>query len=102
MSALDDDEILQRILVRAAILADDELLASRKLCGRSEGGARRAASRSARPGTLFSTLVDFKRFFDDNAPLTDALPQFTAARLRYRAAQGSGVFCHRGVQAQQA
>jgi hypothetical protein len=31
LPAVDDDEILQRILVRAAILADDEQLASRKL-----------------------------------------------------------------------
>ena len=35
--ALDDDEILQRILVRAAILADDELLASRKLLRQIRG-----------------------------------------------------------------
>jgi hypothetical protein len=35
--ALDDDEILQRILVRAAILADDELLASRKLLQQIRG-----------------------------------------------------------------
>jgi hypothetical protein len=37
MSALDDDEILQRILVRAAVLADDELLASRKLLRQIRG-----------------------------------------------------------------
>ena len=37
MPALDDDEILQRILVRAAILADDELLASRKLLRQIRG-----------------------------------------------------------------
>lgn len=35
--ALDDDEILQRILVRAAILADDEQLASRKLLRQIRG-----------------------------------------------------------------
>lgn len=34
---LDDDEILQRILVRAAILADDEVLASRKLLKQIRG-----------------------------------------------------------------
>ena len=34
---VDDDEILQRILVRAAILADDELLASRKLLKQIRG-----------------------------------------------------------------
>jgi hypothetical protein len=37
ISALDDDEILQRILVRAAILADDEQLASRKLLRQIRG-----------------------------------------------------------------
>ena len=37
ISALDDDEILHRILVRAAILADDELLASRKLLRQIRG-----------------------------------------------------------------
>jgi Domain of unknown function (DUF4132) len=37
MPALDDDEILQRILVRAAVLADDELLASRKLLRQIRG-----------------------------------------------------------------
>jgi hypothetical protein len=35
--ALDDDEILHHILVRAAILADDELLASRKLLQQIRG-----------------------------------------------------------------
>jgi hypothetical protein len=37
MPALDDDEILHRVLVRAAILADDELLASRKLLRQIRG-----------------------------------------------------------------
>lgn len=37
IQALDDDEILHRILVRAAILADDELLASRKLLRQIRG-----------------------------------------------------------------
>jgi len=37
MAALDDDEIVQRILVRAAILADDELLAGRKLLKQIRG-----------------------------------------------------------------
>lgn len=37
MPALDDDEILQRILIRAAILADDELLASHKLLRQIRG-----------------------------------------------------------------
>jgi hypothetical protein len=37
LPAIDDDEILQRILVRAAILADDELLASRKLLKQIRG-----------------------------------------------------------------
>jgi hypothetical protein len=37
LPALDDDEILQRILVRAAILADDEQLASRKLLRQIRG-----------------------------------------------------------------
>jgi len=31
-------------------------------------------------GTLITTLVDFKTFFDANAPLQAVLPQFTAAR----------------------
>jgi hypothetical protein len=31
LPGVDDDEILQRILIRAAILADDEQLTSRKL-----------------------------------------------------------------------
>ena len=37
LPAIDDDEILQRILVRAAILADDEQLASRKLLKQIRG-----------------------------------------------------------------
>lgn len=37
LPALDDDEILRRILVRAAILADDEQLASRKLLRQIRG-----------------------------------------------------------------
>jgi Domain of unknown function (DUF4132) len=37
LPALDDDEILQRVLVRAAILADDERLASRKLLRQIRG-----------------------------------------------------------------
>jgi hypothetical protein len=37
LPAIDDDEILQRILVRAAILADDEQLASRKLLNQIRG-----------------------------------------------------------------
>jgi hypothetical protein len=37
LPALDDDEILQRILIRAAILADDEQLASRKLLKQIRG-----------------------------------------------------------------
>jgi hypothetical protein len=37
LPALDDDEILQRILIRAAILADDEQLASRRLLKQIRG-----------------------------------------------------------------
>lgn len=37
LPALDDDEILQRVLIRAAILADDEQLASRKLLKQIRG-----------------------------------------------------------------
>jgi hypothetical protein len=37
LPAMDDDEILHRILIRAAILADDELLASRKLLKQIRG-----------------------------------------------------------------
>jgi hypothetical protein len=37
LPAIDDDEILQRILVRAAILADDEQLAGRKLLKQIRG-----------------------------------------------------------------
>jgi Domain of unknown function (DUF4132) len=37
LPALDDDEILQRILIRAAILADDEQLASRKILKQIRG-----------------------------------------------------------------
>jgi hypothetical protein len=37
LPAVDDDEILERILVRAAILADDEQLASRKLLEQIRG-----------------------------------------------------------------
>jgi hypothetical protein len=37
LPAVDDDEILQRILIRAAILADDEQLASRKLLKQIRG-----------------------------------------------------------------
>jgi hypothetical protein len=37
LPALDDDEILRRILIRAAILADDEQLASRKLLKQIRG-----------------------------------------------------------------
>jgi hypothetical protein len=37
LPAIDDDEILQRILLRAAILADDEQLASRKLLKQIRG-----------------------------------------------------------------
>jgi hypothetical protein len=37
LPAIDDDEILQRILIRAAILADDEHLASRKLLRQIRG-----------------------------------------------------------------
>lgn len=37
LPAIDDDEILQRILIRAAILADDEQLASRKLLKQIRG-----------------------------------------------------------------
>ena len=37
LPAIDDDEILQRILIRAAILADDEHLASRKLLKQIRG-----------------------------------------------------------------
>lgn len=37
LPAIDDDEILQRILVRAAILADDDQLASRKLLKQIRG-----------------------------------------------------------------
>jgi ornithine decarboxylase len=34
----------------------------------------------SKAGTLITTLVDFKSFFDDNAPLRLVLPEFTAAR----------------------
>ncbi len=34
----------------------------------------------SKAGTLISTLVDFKRCFDRNAPLGEALPEFVAAR----------------------
>jgi hypothetical protein len=37
LPAIDDDEILQRILIRAAILADDEQLASRRLLKQIRG-----------------------------------------------------------------
>jgi hypothetical protein len=37
LPAVDDDEILQRVLIRAAILADDEQLASRKLLEQIRG-----------------------------------------------------------------
>ena len=37
LPALDDDEILSRILIRAAILADDEQLASPKLLRQIRG-----------------------------------------------------------------
>jgi hypothetical protein len=37
MPAIDDDEILHRTLIRAAILADDEHLASRKLLKQIRG-----------------------------------------------------------------
>jgi hypothetical protein len=37
LPAIDDDEILHRILIRAAILADDEQLASRKLLRQIRG-----------------------------------------------------------------
>ncbi|MBV8557041.1 MAG: hypothetical protein JO116_15875, partial [Planctomycetaceae bacterium] len=34
----------------------------------------------SKAGTLITTLVDFKTFFDHNAPLREVLPQFVAAR----------------------
>jgi ornithine decarboxylase len=34
----------------------------------------------SKAGTLITALVDFKRFFDANAPLAEVLPQFVAAR----------------------
>ena len=37
LPAIDDDEILHRILIRAAILADDEHLASRALLKQIRG-----------------------------------------------------------------
>jgi hypothetical protein len=37
LPALDDDEILQRILIRAAILADDDKIASSKLLKQIRG-----------------------------------------------------------------
>jgi ornithine decarboxylase len=36
----------------------------------------------SKAGTLITTLVDFKTFFDDNAPLRTVLPEFVAARPR--------------------
>ena len=40
----------------------------------------------SKAGTLVAALVDFKRYFDDNAPLRTVLPEFVAARPRvYRA-----------------
>jgi ornithine decarboxylase len=35
---------------------------------------------TSKAGTLITTLVDFKNFFDANAPLSDVLPRFTAAQ----------------------
>jgi arginine/lysine/ornithine decarboxylase len=34
----------------------------------------------SKAGTLITPLVDFKTFFDDNAPLRAVLPGFVAAR----------------------
>jgi len=34
----------------------------------------------SKAGTLITTLLDFKRFFDGNLPLRDVLPEFVAAR----------------------
>jgi len=34
----------------------------------------------SKAGTLITTLVDFKTFFDDNAPLREVLPEFVAER----------------------
>ncbi len=34
----------------------------------------------SKAGTLITTLLDFKRFFDGNFPLRDVLPEFVAAR----------------------
>jgi len=34
----------------------------------------------SKAGTLITTLVDFKTFFDDNTPLRTVLPEFVAAR----------------------
>ena len=34
----------------------------------------------SKAGTLITTLLDFKRFFDSNVPLREVLPQFVAAR----------------------
>src|SRR5262249_41757720 len=52
LSAVDDDEILQRILVRAAILAGDGHLAGRKLLNRSAASDR--AGRCGRDGRTSS------------------------------------------------
>ena len=34
----------------------------------------------SKAGTLITTLLDFKRFFDSNVPLREVLPEFVAAR----------------------
>ena len=36
----------------------------------------------SKAGTLITTLLDFKRFFDSNVPLREVLPEFVAARPR--------------------
>jgi len=48
----------------------------------------------SKAGTLITTLVDFKTFFDDNAQLRAVLPQFTAARPQVYAVGGELITGH--------
>jgi ornithine decarboxylase len=49
----------------------------------------------SKSGTLITTLVDFKRFFDDNVPLRDVLPQFVAARSQVYGGERLRDLCQR-------
>ena len=46
----------------------------------------------SKAGTLITTLLDFKRFFDSNVPLREVLPEFVAARRRSTATTGCAIF----------